>query len=150
MLKIYLAGPMSGLTWRQAAERRSPYYTLFEGDEVWLLDPLRGKTPTNLDEMVSPTAGLQSMTARQIFERDLRDVRTADVVLVDFRGAKCVSIGTVWEMAVAHERRTPIIVVDGPDPLRGYPHRHLFIDEGTTMWTSSPSNAVAWIKECYL
>lgn len=114
MPKVYLAGGISGLSfedsysWReQVSEDLKDLYGI-EG-----INPLRGKEFLKklvvIPAMFETTKPLS--TSRGIFTRDTNDVRRSDAVLVNFTGATHVSIGTVMEMAIAHEHRIPIVVV---------------------------------------
>lgn len=48
---------------------------------------------------------------RGIVARDYFDCRRADLIVVNFLGAKRVSIGTVMEIAWAHAHRVPVVLV---------------------------------------
>jgi hypothetical protein len=59
-------------------------------------------------------------TSRGVMTRDFFDCNRADVVLVNFVGAKTVSIGTVMEIAWAYQKHTPVVVAmdDAPATVR--------------------------------
>jgi len=114
--KIYLAGPITGLTfggateWREEVMRRVTMEVLpFD-----CFSPLRGKAYLKQErgaiKDVERLDSLLSSSAKILF-RDSHDVRTADAMLVNLLGADKVSIGTVMEIAWAYEHRVPTILM---------------------------------------
>lgn len=105
---IYLAGPMTGLTydeataWRRETERRIP--------EAKFLDPVRFDTPSgNGFEHKEPAYdGMKS-----IIRRNYNDVAKCDLVFANFGAAvhKNISVGTVAEICWAYSLRIPSIMV---------------------------------------
>jgi len=97
--KIYLSGPImdesAGMAreWRNAAE-------LLLGDKFLLLDPMRRKF---VDREVD--------SANEIVEFDLRDVREADLILVNYNKP---SIGTSMEVFYAAHDLGKFIVAFSP------------------------------------
>lgn len=122
--KVYLAGPITGLTygdsvdWRRFAER------FLEEWDIEALSPMRGKKyleAVGIIEDVSygeDNAEWALSAAAGFTQRDHGDCMNSDVVLCNFLGADRVSIGTVLEVAWAHAyRKQLIVVVDAPiDP----------------------------------
>lgn len=112
--KIYLAGPISGLslteatTWRNDVSRR-----LLR--DFNCVSPLRGaeKQP---EAYFNPN-GERWSTMKRIVARDHNDVITSDAILVNFIGAKKYSRGTGMEIAWAFDRRIPIFMaIDDGNP----------------------------------
>ncbi len=116
MSLVYLAGPIKGLDyetamgWRQeVAQSLSLKPAPFKGlraTGIHCLNPMRDKG-TAIDE-----SGLLTK-ARHIYSRDLNDVRRCDVFLANFLNVPAGHViggGTFWEIGVAHERGTPIVM----------------------------------------
>ena len=77
--------------------------------------------------------------ARGIITRDRFDTQRCDVILVNFLGAKKVSIGTVMEIAWADSIRTPIICAIEST---GNPHDHPMVTEAIGFRVASLDEAV--------
>ena len=131
MKTVYLAGPITGLTfdgctgWRDYAIKR-----LAERG-VQGLSPMRAKEYLRQLESISGTGKEYQhlgvfATPRGVMTRDFWDCTRCDIVLVNFLGAKAVSAGTVMEIAWAYQRRTPIICAIEKT---GNPHDHMMIQE---------------------
>lgn len=135
MKTIYLAGPISGLSYDQATNGwRRRFEIMVEhllGDEdfgfIRCASPMRGKDfladteklghrPEEMHGYANPMASPSG-----IVTRDHHDVRTCDVILANFLEAEAVSIGTVLEIGMAFNARKPIIAVVPPGD---HPHRH--------------------------
>lgn len=131
MKSVYLAGPITGLTfdgctdWRKFAEAQLAK----SGITGW--SPLRGKEYLNSFGELSghgkeyAHAGVLS-TPRAVMTRDRFDATRCDVILVNLLGAKIPSIGTIMEIAWADLCRTPIVCAIEND---GNVHEHMMINE---------------------
>lgn len=129
-MKVYLAGPITGLTlvdaqdWRSYARKRLKEHS----QDIEGFSPLRAKDYL-LDRGVlsgHPDAYADRVlsSAKGILSRDRWDVMTCDAVLVNFIGAQAVSIGTVMEIAYADAFRKPCIVAMEEGNL----HHHAMLD----------------------
>ena len=113
---VYLAGPIGGLTFKDAVSWRQLAVQAFsdvDGPvEILGMSPLRYKDFLDEEGVLHVTDDYPHVLCGQrgITTRDFYDVRTCDVLFVNFLGAKSVSIGTSMEIAVAHQTRTPIVV----------------------------------------
>lgn len=128
-MKVYLAGPITGLDFNEATDWRE--YAIER------LKPIKGMSPMRGKEFLKPI-GVLSGTAKEyghlnvmasprgIMTRDRYDCTTCDVLLVNLLGAKAVSIGTTMEIAWADANRIPIICAIEPE---GNPHEHAMIAE---------------------
>lgn len=127
MKKVYLAGPIGGLTYDEAEGWREQLRS-WNIPGVQLFSPLRGKTHTREErDYDGDTLGDRMMsTGRAVMLRDSHDCFTADILVVNFLGAKRISIGTVMELAWAYDRRIPTIVVMEE---RGNVHEHAMLNE---------------------
>ncbi len=125
--KIYLAGPISGLTYKEATDWRK-YAESWLSDVFQVLDPLRGKeylrNETDLAANGYPDKPLS--TGKAIVGRDRNDVKTSAVVLMNMLGAKIVSTGTVLELGWADVYETPVVLVMEPT---GNVHEHAMVRE---------------------
>lgn len=139
--RVYLAGPISGLdynganNWREYVRQRLP-------SNVHGLNPMRGKSYLakygilqadcdQYDNVLSSNRGIMT--------RDRWDATRCDALLVNFLGAKQVSIGTCMEIAWADLYRIPIIVIMEPE---GNPHEHAMIKEAIGYRVTSLDEAI--------
>lgn len=142
MKKVYLAGPITGCNWGESENWRDEVARLavLSGafKDVEFFSPLRGKDYLKGEAEIKDSYGQHQMsTAKSIMLRDSYDVRTADALIVNFMGAKRVSIGTVMEVAWAYERRIPVIAlmepavtsVTGVEASQGNIHEHSMLNE---------------------
>lgn len=136
--KVYLAGPITGLTYDDAQDWRDDAARVLEEHGIEALSPLRGKDYLRplgtLDDAGDMTKSAYAMnkewplsTPKGITMRDHNDVRNADAVLAYLKGAEKVSVGTVMEIAWAFAYRVPSIVVYED----GNPHQHAMINESS-------------------
>jgi nucleoside 2-deoxyribosyltransferase len=110
--KVYLAGPITGLTfedaqgWRDIAARSL-------APEINAFSPLRNKTFLSGRGAIhsKPYLGVAMATDRGIMTRDHWDCLTADLILVNFLGARYPSIGTAMEIGFAFAYRKPVVAI---------------------------------------
>ena len=140
----YLAGPITGCSFDGCVDWRE-YVVKHLPKEIVGLSPMRGKTYLEGVEKIADSydydagtgygvvkntkvAHLSSVMscARGITTRDFNDCRRADVIIVNFLGAKKVSIGTVMEIAWAKAFNIPVILAM---EVEGNPHEHAMITE---------------------
>lgn len=119
--RVYLAGPITGLThdearfgWRQQAVE-----LLKDHPSVECYSPMRGKEYLKALGKLSANPGQYgtdpiSLPAG-IVGRDGNDVRRADALLACFLESEGrPSLGTAWEIGIAHDRHIPIVCVALP------------------------------------
>lgn len=124
--KVYLAGPILGLSPKDATDwRKSASESLNElGLEA--LSPMRHKEYLGGYDTLPDVAEKFVMSSQKgIVARDRNDVMRCDAVLMYLVGAKRVSIGTMVELGWADAFRKPIIVVVTEEDL----HWHAFVRE---------------------
>lgn len=124
--KVYLAGPITGLSFGEATDWREAAITRLGVHGILGLSPLRAKDyllaeTTLADEYVDKVLSCQ----KGITTRDRFDCQRADILLVNLAGAERVSIGTMIELGWADSVRVPIILVLEP----GSPHDHAMVRE---------------------
>ena len=91
-MKIYLCGPINGCTDSEAIDWRERVKDYF---------------PQTIDPMVRDYRGREQQDYREIVDLDKRDVRTADVILVNYSKP---SVGTAMEVFYAWTIGKPVIV----------------------------------------
>lgn len=129
MKKVYLAGPITGLSWGESEDWRNEIKRMVtdSGLPVQLFSPLRGKDYLQGETQIKDSYGQHQMsTAKSIMLRDHFDVETSSALIVNFMNAKRVSIGTVMEIAWAYERRIPVILIMEEE---GNVHEHSMLNE---------------------
>ena len=115
MKLVYLAGPITGLSYKGCTEWRDSVVTALAAHGITGLSPMRGKEyletlnePMTADGNRYQKFGTLS-TNRGIMTRDHWDATRCDVLLVNLMGAPKVSIGTVMEIAWAWDNRIPVV-----------------------------------------
>ena len=132
MPKLYLAGPISGLSYEDAAkgwrkEFEDKLLTIDEWSNIECASPMRGKeflahmerlghAPAEMDGYQNPMASSHGIATRDSF-----DVRTSAAMVAYLLEATAVSVGTVLEIGMAFAHRVPII---GVVPKGPHPHEH--------------------------
>ena len=113
---VYLAGPITGLTYGEARHGWREEFALMLLEHIVPLSPMRGKDflmgERNLkgDPNMYPTNPLARPSG--ILARDRNDVRTCDVVVACFLGAMDhPSLGTAVEFGWADAYRKPLVMV---------------------------------------
>ena len=138
-MKLYLAGPITGLTYQEATGWRNQVREALPDD--WkVLDPMRGKS--HLRGMGALAANFDS--GMDAVSRDLQDIRSADVVLAHFAASDAqtgVSLGTSCEIGYAFALGKPVVAV----VRRNTPYDHIFIDHMCTV-VRSTEGAIQAIK----
>ncbi len=116
---VYLAGSIGGLSYWEAVGWRVAMRDQL-GPFIEVLSPMRGKLDLRNEEVLSGDYP-SSLHSRPdtIVQRDLSDVRRADLVIVNgLQG----SYGTALEIGYAVRGATPVVLVLAPDdPLRAHP-----------------------------
>jgi hypothetical protein len=118
---VYLAGPIGGLTWDEAAGWRLQAKDLLRPCSV--LSPLRdtddgrslryshfttdGRPDLSNGELVLPFS--------ELFKRDYMDCHTCDAMLINMIGAKSRSVGTICEIAWGYRRAIPMFLAMEPE-----------------------------------
>lgn len=155
MQKVYLAGPITVLTFDGAEDWRAYVKERLENNGNSYFDPstgthkfVPGSFKTTGVKALSPLRNQEYLrsageltaeakeclryqcpltTARGLTVRDRDDAMKCDVLFVNLLGAKKVSVGTVMEIAWADAVRTPIVVAIEPDGSNV--HEHAMINE---------------------
>ncbi len=143
--KIYLAGPIAGLSynesalgWREyVANNLGGYHGVQKeahgtgmGTMLHCYSPMRGKSflrDVKKDQILDKLEYKDSpvSTTQGILGRDRHDTTGADLVFINLLGAKAVSIGTMVELGWADAARKPVVLCMEKDGTNI--HEHLFV-----------------------
>lgn len=108
---IYLAGPISGLSYNAATDWRRDFATRV-GTDIQCLDPMRGKEYLAREPAIRDSYPAWAMsTPRAINTRDFYDCTRSNLVVANLLGAEKVSIGTVLEIGWAFAYNIPTVLV---------------------------------------
>lgn len=116
MYRVYLAGPIAGLSYDEADKWRDEFTKSIKesNPKIDCVSPLRGKyylkDCKDLAGVQDESLGILS-GGPAIVSRDHYDCSTAELIVVNLFGAKKVSIGTMFEIAWAHHMQKPIVLV---------------------------------------
>lgn len=112
-LKLYLAGPISGLSYSEACEWRIKVKEALQ-DDYEVIDPMRGKFYLSEEQAIKECyPNTITSGSRSVYRRDRCDIKRCDIILVNLSdGSK--SIGTLVEMGMADAWEKLIIVIGNP------------------------------------
>lgn len=129
-MRVYLSGPISGLTPAEASEWRDYATERLVGDGDFIVrDPLRGtarKFPKRRKFVRRNYPDVPDMTGKAFVMRDYYDTMTCEAILCNLLGSKIVSIGSVCELAWAMSARKIVVIVMEE---KGNIHDHEFLKE---------------------
>lgn len=142
MYKIYLAGPITGLSFDDCSDWREQAIMILTGRGMQGISPLRAKEYLKNYTTIEDGLDLEDTvlsSQRGIYFRDKFDCERADLVIVNFLGAKKVSIGSVMEIAWATTKNTPIVLIMEE---KGNVHDYSLINEACPFRVTSLSEAI--------
>lgn len=128
MHKIYLAGPITGLSYGDTTDWRKSATAYLREFNLSAVCPMRGKSYLQHEKHIADSydsADKMLSSKHAISIRDKWDVQTCDAVLMNLLGATKVSIGTMVELGWATAWNKPVIIVMEP----GNIHTHAFTEE---------------------
>lgn len=129
MSRVYLAGPITGLNYKGATNWREYATKKLAKHNIQCFSPMRAKEYLKELEIIHdviPTCEKNPLSSSPgIVSRDRLDVMKCDLMLVNFLGAKTVSIGTCIEFGWADAFRKPIILIMEKE---GNPHSHKMLE----------------------
>lgn len=114
MKTVYLAGPITGLTYGDSTDWRDGAIEFLSLYGVKGLSPMRGKDylDTGRELTILDSYPEHPMSTEDaITTRDRMDATTCDMLLINLLGAERVSIGTMIEIGWADSNQIPIILV---------------------------------------
>ena len=142
MFKVYLAGPISGLTydqgqdWRQYAVKRFAELS----PEIKAYSPLRAKEYLRAYGQLEQGYEQHPLSSEKgITTRDRNDASWSDLIIFNLLGAKRVSIGTCIEIGWADSHRVPMVLVIEKE---GNPHDYPIIREVCGFRTDSLDDGI--------
>jgi nucleoside 2-deoxyribosyltransferase len=111
MPSVYLAGPITGMTFDAAEDWRAEMRDALQPFGITCFSPLRQKHALRGAGVIGTKPYTNVLaTDRGIMTRDHNDCATCDLIFVNFLGATRVSIGTVMECAWSFAYRKPLVV----------------------------------------
>lgn len=143
MLKIYLCGKMSGLTfnemnsWRKNIEEILKRKANFTGVPIKVINPV---SYYNFEEK-------RHQTEVEVEEFDLMHVITSDIIVVNLDGLQD-SIGTIIELHDAHYHHRIPVVAFGNKQL--YNELHPWVKNDITRVEKDINDVVNYIQDFYL
>lgn len=145
--RIYLAGPMAGLTIQEADAWRSDLIYGPDADHFEFVSPCRNKESLAGEGTLTHHGYDDHFMCSEhtVFHRDTHDVRSCDGLLVNFLGSKKVSVGTVFEMSLAWELRKPVVAVG----LIGSPYDHIFTRQASSATPETMEEGMMVIRSLF-
>jgi nucleoside 2-deoxyribosyltransferase len=144
--RVYLAGPISGLSYEAAQDWRKMATRMLAPD-IACFSPLRCKQFLAAEGILEGSYEHHPLaTSRGIMTRDHNDCLTADLLLVNLLGTQRVSIGTCMEIAWAHAYRKPVVLVME----EGNVHDHPMVNEATGYRLGTLAEATLFVKAILL
>lgn len=143
---IYLAGPMTGLSWEKTLAWRE-HVEVELGRDWKILSPARPQQDQDRTKVLK----LQTQennelnlwdTATGVVASDTFLIDQSDWVLANFLGAEKISVGTVWELGYAYHARKKIIVLMSKEDI----HNHPFTRRGVDMFTDDIEQVIEFFK----
>jgi nucleoside 2-deoxyribosyltransferase len=131
---VYLAGPITGLTYADGAEWREVAKAALDDAGIDGFSPLRMKQyleafgvleAKDQDGKYNYEGAHPLSSDKGIMARDRNDVMRRDLTIANLLGAEKVSIGTCIEIGWADAYRKPLILVMEDDNV----HRHAMAEE---------------------
>lgn len=141
---VYLAGPITGLTYGESTTWRNYVRDAFP-DHIHSLSPMRGKVHSQLkgEGPIHQTYEDNPLTSEKgINQRDYNDVKRSDAILANFLGADILSVGTLFEIAWARAFQIPLVLVMGEDNI----HNHPFVRYSAGFITSNLDKGIELIE----
>ena len=117
---IYLAGPISGLTYDGSEEWRNQFKSWMP-PEIACYSPLRSKDYLRAEGILEQSYSQPLSSDRGIMTRDHFDCSRVDLIVCNLLGTKRVSIGTVMECAWAFAYRKPLVMIMEDENVHDHP-----------------------------
>src|SRR3989344_8348215 len=124
--KVYLSGPIRGLSYNRANNWRTYGKKWLNKYELVALNPMRHKESLRGETFLKDIPGSALISSRALITRDRFDVMNCDCLLVNLLGADKISIGTIGEIFWADVFRKPVILVIEK---KGNIHDNIFLRE---------------------
>lgn len=133
MSKVYLSGPIQGLTYKDARYGWRKEFTDMLDPEIVVLSPMRheGHLAELNDQPIEIGRLPKNMFSRpkMIVAKDYLDIDESTIVVINLLGATKISQGTIAEVGYATAKGKTIIVIREPE---GNIHNTPFISEAAS------------------
>src|SRR3990172_1203653 len=137
MMRIYLSGPISGKTYKDASSWREDVGARLRAAGFEVRDPLRGKSFLSSQKGALDSHDYvktdPSLSDKALKKRDVLDVVASDIILVNFSDAETPSIGSIYELSIADFLNKLIVMVA---PVGPHPHDPPFVRDASVSFTS--------------
>ena len=146
-MKIYTAGPITGLTYEEVVGEYRSKIEILSSYGYDVITPMAGKQDLVLEECfkavgygkLTPVA-----TSKAIKQRDRWMVGQSDIILADLRtGIDKVSIGTCMELAWGDELKKHTVTVMTKDNI----HNHAFVLQCSSIVLETIEEAYAYLEQ---
>ena len=142
-MKVYLAGPITSLSFAGCTDWRNNVASELNSFGIETLDPMRAKSFLAGEQEVKDRYDDHPLaSAKGIMARDFWDCTRCDIVLVNFLGAKKISMGTVMEVAWAYYAGIPVVCCMEPENV----HEHSMLGEAISFRVSTLPEAISIVK----
>jgi nucleoside 2-deoxyribosyltransferase len=145
MKKVYLAGPISGCSYKESNSWRDFAADYLAKRRITAFSPMRFKEHLKGLKSISDCGRDQLTSQRGLVARDKYDVKSSDLILFNLLGAKKVSIGSVIEYGWAAAFDKLVVTVMEP---KGNPHEHSFIRELSDFRVSTLEEGLKLVVWC--
>ncbi len=125
MTTVYLAGNIEGLSYGQATNWRKSAEEYLADHGIKTLNPMRGKESLDNGKVIGTE--YKTITASEIFQRDVEDVLRSDVILAIITKP---GLGTGFELGLAYAHGIPVVAVAWGDGVKNHP----FLVGGGVSW----------------
>ena len=142
--KIYLAHPMSGLSWEEVEKYYTKARKILGKMGYTILHPMIAKK--ELSGTIFNPAGEDNsfvITPHAITRRDYWMVRQSDIIFVDLSNVKEKSIGCISEVAVGYNCGKHVIGIMEKDNI----HRHAFMSEQLDITFETYCQAIKYLQK---
>lgn len=149
---VYLAGPIRGQSYDGAVDWRKQAAAAL-APEIEAFSPMRGKEflAQHVEVFGDPIETHPLLSTKAVMARDLYDVESKDLVLMNLLGAPEVSVGSLAELFWSYLLRKPLVLVIEPrHELKGMAHDHAWIVGAAPFVVNSLDHGVALTKAILL
>lgn len=145
---VYLAGPITGQTYKNAIEWRDQVTPIFNSCGIECFSPLRAKTYLNRETAIADSySDIVMSSQRGIYARDFYDCRSKDAIFINLLNTNRVSIGTVMEIAWGAAFNKPmVLVIEKENNL----HDHAMIREACPLTVNTLEDGIHLMKSLLL
>jgi len=141
--RVYLAGPIQGLTYDEASLWRETCIGVLDEAGIDGLSPMRNKEMLRRGRTTIETdnydEGQSFLSPAGVTARDRLDVRRSDIIIMNMIGAVGGNVGSMIELGWADAWNKPVVLVAELDH---YTRRHPMADTLTAFKVESIEDAV--------